>query len=99
MVYSNDFGLFKKHLIKSMQDMIGRKSLFSVSKADHVKIRSLLAEPFSMINVSKFVPKIDEMVSKRLHKLSSDGKSFPVLEFTMKVDHSSYTCIFLIFLE
>ncbi|KAL3840435.1 hypothetical protein ACJIZ3_025026 [Penstemon smallii] len=85
MVYSNEFGLFKKELIKSIQDLAGRKSVFVVPKDSHNKIRALLSDTFSMNNVSKFVPKIDHMVSQRLNKMETHGKSFPVLDFTMKL--------------
>lgn len=84
-VYSNEFGLFGKKLIKSVEDMMGKTSLLVVPESGHMKIRKLLGEPFSMNNVSKFVPKLDRMLSDRLKKLQLQGKSFRLLDFTMKV--------------
>ncbi|KAH6810186.1 hypothetical protein C2S51_023948 [Perilla frutescens var. frutescens] len=84
-VFSNDFVLFNKGYLKSMEDAVGKKSLLCVPREIHRRIRGILAEPFSMNSVSKFVPKFDRELSERLRRREREGRSFRVLEFTMKV--------------
>lgn len=84
-VFSNDFVLFNKGYLKSMGDMVGKKSLLRVPHEIHGRMRRLLSDPFSMKSVSKFVPKFDRELCARLDRLERAGKSFRVLEFTMKV--------------
>ncbi|CAK9141290.1 unnamed protein product [Ilex paraguariensis] len=48
------------------------------------RIRRLLADPFSMNSLSKFVQKFDKMLCERLKK-KEDGKSFALLDFNMKI--------------
>ncbi|XP_073286728.1 3beta,22alpha-dihydroxysteroid 3-dehydrogenase [Primulina huaijiensis] len=84
-VFANDFVLFNKGYLKSMGDMVGKKSLLRVPHEIHGRMRRLLLDPFSMKSVSKFVPKFDRELCARLERLERAGKSFRVLEFTMKV--------------
>ncbi|KAL2236317.1 cytochrome P450 90A1 isoform X2 [Sesamum indicum] len=83
-VFANDFVMFNKRYLKSMGDMVGKNSLLCVPKEIHGRMRHLLADPFSMNSVSKFVPKFDRELSERLKRLENSGKSFRVLEFSMK---------------
>ncbi|XP_071913545.1 abscisic acid 8'-hydroxylase 1-like isoform X1 [Coffea arabica] len=83
-IFANDFALFNKGYVKSMADAVGKNSLLCVPHESHRRIRRLLSEPFSMNSLSKFVQKIDCMLSKRLEKLERDGQSFVVLDFNMK---------------
>lgn len=92
-VFTNDFVLFNKGYVKSMGDAVGKKSLLCVPREAHGRIRRLLSDPFSMNSLSKFVQKFDSMLSGRLEKLENSGKSFRVLEFSMKV-----TILFLLYL-
>ncbi|CAI9754194.1 unnamed protein product [Fraxinus pennsylvanica] len=84
-VFTNDFVLFNKGYVKSMGDAVGKKSLLCVPQETHGRIRRLLSDPFSMNSLSKFVQKFDCMLSGRLEKLENSGKSFRVLQFSMKV--------------
>lgn len=84
-VFSNDFVVFNKGYLKSMADAVGKKSLLCVPRDVHRRIRGILADPFSMNSVSKFVPKFDRELSQRLRRREREGRSFRVLEFTMKV--------------
>ncbi|PIN15763.1 Cytochrome P450 CYP4/CYP19/CYP26 subfamily [Handroanthus impetiginosus] len=83
-IFANDFVLFNKGYLKSMADAVGKKSLLSVPQEIHQRIRGLLSDPFSMNSVSKFIPKFDSELCERLKRLEEEGKSFRVLEFTMK---------------
>lgn len=85
MVFANDFVQFNKGYVKSMADAVGEKSLLCVPHESHKRIRRLLSDPFSMNSLSKFVKKFDKMLCERLKKLEEGGKSFVVLEFSMKV--------------
>ncbi|XP_037497164.1 cytochrome P450 720B2 [Jatropha curcas] len=84
-VFSNDFGEFNKGYIKSMATVVGAKSVFAAPLESHTRIRHVLSALFSMPSLSKFVGNFDQILSQRLNKLEQSGKSFPVLEFTMKV--------------
>lgn len=84
-VFSNDFVVFNKGYLKSMADAVGKKSLLCVPRDVHRRIRGILADPLSMNSVSKFVPKFDRELSQRLRRREREGRSFRVLEFTMKV--------------
>lgn len=84
-ILTNDFQLFNKGYIKSMADAVGKKSLLSVPVDSHKRIRRLLSTPFSMDSLSVFVKKFDELLSTRFKKLAENGKSFVVLDFSMKV--------------
>ncbi|KAG7034125.1 Abscisic acid 8'-hydroxylase 3, partial [Cucurbita argyrosperma subsp. argyrosperma] len=88
-ILANDFVQFNKGYVKSMGDAVGEKSLLCVSHEDHRRIRRLLADPFSMTSLSKFVKQFDDMLSKRLQKLVKDGKSFVLLDFSMKITFDS----------
>ena len=92
-IFANDFALFNKGYVKSMADAVGKNSLLCVPHESHRRIRRLLSEPFSMNSLSKFVQKIDCMLSKRLEKLERDGQSFVVLDFNMKVLLNSISII------
>ncbi|XP_023543350.1 abscisic acid 8'-hydroxylase 3-like isoform X1 [Cucurbita pepo subsp. pepo] len=94
-ILANDFVQFNKGYVKSMGDAVGEKSLLCVSHEDHRRIRRLLADPFSMTSLSKFVKQFDDMLSKRLQKLVKDGKSFVLLDFSMKVIENKNIVIFL----
>ncbi|KDP36557.1 hypothetical protein JCGZ_08324 [Jatropha curcas] len=84
-VFSNDFGEFNKGYIKSMATVVGAKSVFAAPLESHTRIRHVLSALFSMPSLSKFVGNFDQILSQRLNKLEQSGKSFPVLEFTMKL--------------
>lgn len=84
-IFSNDFAKFNKGYVKSMADAVGKKSLLCVPVESHKRIRRLLSEPFSMNSLSSFVKAFDNMLCGRLKKLEESGKSFKVLEFSMKV--------------
>lgn len=83
-IFANDFGLFNKGYVKSMADAVGEKSLLCVPQESHKRIRRLLSDPFSMSSLSKFVKQFDNMLCKKM-KILEDGKSFRVLDFSMKV--------------
>ncbi|KAL7608147.1 hypothetical protein Lser_V15G12417 [Lactuca serriola] len=84
-ILTNDFQLFNKGYIKSMADAVGKKSLLSVPVESHKRIRRLLSTPFSMDSLSVFVKKFDKLLSTRFKKLAENGKSFVVLDFSMKI--------------
>ncbi|XP_061360988.1 3beta,22alpha-dihydroxysteroid 3-dehydrogenase-like [Gastrolobium bilobum] len=84
-VFANDFVLFNKGYLKSMADAVGKKSLLCVPVESHKRIRRLLSEPFSLTSLSAFVSKFDKMLCGRLQKLEESGKSFKVLDFSMKM--------------
>lgn len=94
-IFTNDFVQFNKGYVKSMGDAVGEKSLLCVSHENHRRIRRLLSDPFSMTSLSKFVKEFDDMLSKRLKKLEKDGKSFVLLDFSMKVTENKILVIFL----
>ncbi|KAL4644358.1 hypothetical protein ACB092_02G159300 [Castanea dentata] len=85
MVFANDFVHFNKGYVKSMADAVGEKSLLCVPHESHKRIRRLLSDPFSTNSLSKFVKKFDKMLCERLKNLEEVGKSFVVLEFSMKL--------------
>lgn len=85
MIFASDFVQFNKGYVKSMADAVGEKSLLCVPLESHKRIRRLLSLPFSMNSLSSFVKNFDEMLCGRLKKLEESGKSFKVLEFSMKV--------------
>ncbi|KAH7519999.1 hypothetical protein FEM48_Zijuj08G0097100 [Ziziphus jujuba var. spinosa] len=85
MIFSNDFALFNKGYVKSMADAVGKKSLLCVPHGNHKKIRRLLSDHFSMNSLSTFVHKFDKMLCQSLIKLHQRNKSFPVLDFSMKM--------------
>lgn len=85
MIFSNDFSIFNKGYVKSMADCIGDKSLLCVPHENHKRIRRLLSDPFSMNSLSSFIEKFDKMLCQKLKKLEQGGKSFAVLDFSMKV--------------
>lgn len=89
-IFSNDFVLFNKGYVKSMADAVGKKSLLCVPVESHKRIRRLLSEPFSMTSLSAFVTKFDKMLCGRLQKLEESGKSFKVLDFSMKVQRNFF---------
>ncbi|KAL6220604.1 hypothetical protein ACLB2K_008360 [Fragaria x ananassa] len=68
-----------------MADCVGKNSLLCVPHEKHRRIRRLLSEPFSMNSLSQFVQKFDKMLCQKLKKLEEGGKSFVVLEFSMKM--------------
>ncbi|KAK6125675.1 hypothetical protein DH2020_040581 [Rehmannia glutinosa] len=74
-----------KGYLKPMADAVGKKSLLTVPLEIHRRIRRLLSDPFSMNSMSKFVPKFDRELCERLKRKENEGKSFKVLDFTMKV--------------
>ncbi|CAH1413597.1 unnamed protein product [Lactuca virosa] len=84
-ILTNDFQLFNKGYIKSMADAVGKKSLLSVPVESHKRIRRLLSGPFSMDSLSVFVKNFDKLLSTRFKKLAENGKSFVVLDFSMKI--------------
>lgn len=84
-IFTNDFANFNKGYVKSMADAVGDKSLLCVPHESHKRIRRLLSDPFSMNSLSKFVKTFDKMLSERLKELEESGKSFSVLDFSMKV--------------
>ncbi|KAL6273984.1 hypothetical protein ACE6H2_024676 [Prunus campanulata] len=84
-IFSNDFAKFNKGYVKSMADCVGEKSLLCVPHEDHKRIRRLLSEPFSMNSLSTFVQKFDKVLCQELKKLEGGGKSFAVLDFSMKM--------------
>lgn len=95
IIFSNDFAKFNKGYVKSMADCVGKNSLLCVPHEKHRRIRRLLSEPFSMNSLSQFVQKFDKMLCQKLKKLEEGGKSFVVLEFSMKVTlHSHYSSLF-----
>ncbi|XP_051123442.1 abscisic acid 8'-hydroxylase 3-like [Andrographis paniculata] len=94
-VYSRDFEQFNKAYVKSMGDLVGKKSLFIVPKSHHQKIRRALAHPFSMNYVSHFVPRFDALLSQRLQRLEEQRRSFPVLGFASKVGFDSICDVLL----
>lgn len=83
-IFANDFVQFNKGYVKSMADAVGEKSLLCVPHDSHKRIRRLLADPFSMNSLSMFVKTFDKMLCERLNNLAA-GKSFVVLDFSMKV--------------
>ncbi|XP_059643789.1 abscisic acid 8'-hydroxylase 3 isoform X2 [Cornus florida] len=83
-ILSNDFVQFNKGYVKSMADVVGKKSLLCTPQESHKRIRRLISDPFSMNSLSKFVQKLDHMLCERLKKLQG-GKSFSVLDFSMKI--------------
>ncbi|KAL6011386.1 hypothetical protein ACLOJK_001832 [Asimina triloba] len=83
-IFSNDFVVFNKGYVKSMGDAVGKNSLLCVPQESHKRIRRLLSDPFSMNSLSKFVTKFDKMVLGRLKESMQRGKSFRVLDFSMK---------------
>ncbi|KAI4325463.1 hypothetical protein MLD38_030861 [Melastoma candidum] len=83
-VFSSDFVQFNKGYVKSMGDAVGKNSLLCVPHENHKRIRRLLSDPFSMNSLSKFVTKIDTMLSERMKELERGGKSFALLDFSMK---------------
>lgn len=84
-IFANDLVLFNKGYVKSMADVVGKKSLLCVPQESHKRIRRLLSDPFSMNSLSKFVMEFDNMLYQRLNKLEEGGKSFVVFDFCMKV--------------
>lgn len=90
-IFANDFDLFNKGYVKSMADAVGKKSLLCVPVENHKRIRRLLSEPFSMTSLSAFITKFDKMLCGRLQKLEEKGKSFKVLDFSMKVKSKFFT--------
>ncbi|XP_058760789.1 abscisic acid 8'-hydroxylase 1-like [Vicia villosa] len=84
-IFANDFDLFNKGYVKSMADAVGKKSLLCVPVENHKRIRRLLSEPFSMTSLSAFITKFDKMLCGRLQNLEGKGKSFKVLDFSMKM--------------
>ncbi|XP_044469996.1 abscisic acid 8'-hydroxylase 1-like isoform X2 [Mangifera indica] len=84
-IFANDFVNFNKGYVKSMADAVGEKSLLCVPHESHKRIRRLLSDPFSMNSLSKFVKTFDKMLSDRLKTLGKSGKSFSVLNFSMKL--------------
>ncbi|KAI4327645.1 hypothetical protein L6164_020082 [Bauhinia variegata] len=88
-VFANDFVQFNKGYVKSMADCVGEKSLLCVSVENHKRIRRLLSDPFSLNSLSSFVEKFDKMLCGRLQKLEASGKSFKVLDFSMKMTFDS----------
>ncbi|GLT39174.1 hypothetical protein SLA2020_133800 [Shorea laevis] len=84
-VFTSEFVNFNRGFIKSMADAAGEKSLFSVPQETHKRIRRLLSDTFSMNSLSKFLKKVDKMLCQRLNELEEAGKSFKMLDFTMKI--------------
>ncbi|KAK2657139.1 hypothetical protein Ddye_010191 [Dipteronia dyeriana] len=84
-IFANEFVNFNKGFMKSMADAVGENSLLCVPHESHERIRRLISGPFSMNSLSKFVKNIDKLLSERLKKLEQNGKSFAVLDFSMKV--------------
>ncbi|OMO84477.1 Cytochrome P450 [Corchorus olitorius] len=84
-ILANDFVHFNKSYVKSMADATGAMSVFSVPHKIHTRIRRLLSDPFSMSSLSKFVGKFDKMLCERLDKLEKSGKSFKVIDFSLKI--------------
>ncbi|RVX16425.1 Abscisic acid 8'-hydroxylase 3 [Vitis vinifera] len=84
-IFANDLVLFNKGYVKSMADVVGKKSLLCVPQESHKRIRRLLSDPFSMNSLSKFVMEFDNMLYQRLNKLEEGGKSFVVFDFCMKI--------------
>ncbi|KAL5754586.1 hypothetical protein ACOSP7_022806 [Xanthoceras sorbifolium] len=85
MIFTNDFVNFNKGFMKSMADAVGEKSLLCVPHESHKRIRCLLSDPFSMNSLSKFLKNIDKVFFERLKNLEEKGKSFAVLDFSMKI--------------
>ncbi|KAG7969744.1 hypothetical protein I3843_07G047300 [Carya illinoinensis] len=83
-IFTSDFVQFKRGFVKSMADAVGEKSLLCVPFESHKRMRRLLADPFSMNSMSKFVKKFDKMLCERLKNLEAQ-KGFVVLDFTMKL--------------
>ncbi|XVF59670.1 hypothetical protein PTKIN_Ptkin07bG0294400 [Pterospermum kingtungense] len=84
-ILSNDFVHFNKSYVKSMADSTGEMSVFAVPHKVHTRIRRLLSDPFSMTSLSKFVGQFDRMLCERLDKLEKSGKSFRVIDFSLKI--------------
>ncbi|XWS45462.1 hypothetical protein CRYUN_Cryun15aG0138700 [Craigia yunnanensis] len=84
-ILSNDFVHFNKSYVRSMADATGEMSVFSVPHKIHTRIRRLLSDPFSISSLSKFVGKFDKMLCERLDKLEKSGKSFRVIDFSLKI--------------
>jgi cytochrome P450 len=93
MVFAKDFAHFNKGYVKSMADAVGKESLLCVPHGSHKRIRRLLSDPFSMNSLSKFVKKFDKMLCERLKNLEN-GKSFVVLDFSMKVNYVGHNIQF-----
>ncbi|KAJ7944244.1 Cytochrome P450 family protein [Quillaja saponaria] len=85
MILANDFVQFNKGYVKSMADAVGEKSLLCVPHESHKRIRRLLSDPFSMNSLAKFVKNFDKVLSERLRNLETHGKSFLVLDFSMRM--------------
>ncbi|XP_076918236.1 abscisic acid 8'-hydroxylase 3-like [Bidens hawaiensis] len=84
-VLPNDFKWFNKGYVKSIDNALGKNSLFCVPFEDHKRIRRLLSGAFSMDSMAKFVQKFDKLLTAKFKKLADDGKSFVVLDFNMKI--------------
>ncbi|KAM5572786.1 cytochrome P450 716B1 [Rosa sericea] len=85
MIFSNDFVKFNKGYVKSVANCIGDKSVFCVPHEDHERIRRLLSDLFSMNSLSSYIEKFDKMLRQKLKKLEQGGKSFAVLDFSMRM--------------
>lgn len=79
-----------------MADAVGKKSLLCVPVESHKRIRRLLSEPFSMTSLSAFVTTFDKMLCGRLQELEQSGKSFRVLDLSMKVKTKPSTPLYVI---
>ncbi|XP_024174111.1 cytochrome P450 716B1 [Rosa chinensis] len=95
MIFSNDFVKFNKGYVKSLADCIGDKSVFCVPHEDHQRIRRLLSDPFSMNSLSSYIEKFDKMLSQKLKKLEQGGKSFAVLDFSMRMTFDAMCCMLM----
>ncbi|XP_024183516.1 cytochrome P450 716B1 [Rosa chinensis] len=95
MIFSNDFAKFNKGYVKSMADCIGDKSLLCVPHENHKRIRRLLSDPFSMNSLSSFIEKFDRMLCQKLKKLEQGGKSFSVLDFSMRMTFDAMCCMLM----
>ncbi|KAK8674081.1 hypothetical protein V6N13_112379 [Hibiscus sabdariffa] len=84
-ILSNDFVHFNKSYLSPMKDAMGARSVFLVPHKVHTRIRRLLSDPFSMASLSTLAVKFDEMVCERLGKLEKSGKSFKVIDFSLKI--------------
>ncbi|XVE82575.1 hypothetical protein DITRI_Ditri16bG0016700 [Diplodiscus trichospermus] len=94
-ILSNDFVHFNKSYVKSMADAMGKTSVFCVPVHIHTRIRQLLSDLFSMSALSKFVGKFDKMVCERLEKLEKSGKSFRVVDFSLKITFDEIISVLL----
>ncbi|KAK1588263.1 hypothetical protein Q3G72_021452 [Acer saccharum] len=83
-IFTNDLN-FNKGFVKSMADAVGEKSLLCAPHESHNKIRRLLSGHFSMNSLPRFVINIDKVLSERLKNLEQNGKSFAVLDFSVKI--------------